>query len=65
MNSGDHDDISVSKTLHFVQGSGLQAKRVHTRQMMVEALGVNRCLPFCNLVCSTLFYSILTGVTKL
>jgi hypothetical protein len=57
---GSHKDISDSKTLHFVQGAGMLnewAKRLHTRSITVEELGVTRCLPFCNLVFSILFYS--------
>jgi hypothetical protein len=46
--------------LYFVQGAGLLnewAKRLHTRSITVDVLDVTRCLPFCNLFCSILFYS--------
>ena len=60
MKPGDHEDISDSKTLRFVQGAGLLnewAKRLHTRSITAEVLDVTQCLPFCNLVFSILFYS--------
>jgi hypothetical protein len=60
MKPDDHEDISDSKTLHFVQGAGLLnewAKRLHTRSITVEVPGVTQCLPFCNLVFSILFHS--------
>jgi hypothetical protein len=60
MKPGDHEDISNSKTLHFVQGAGLLnewTKRLHTISTTVEVLGITRCPPFFNLVFSILFYS--------